>query len=73
MDPATLAFATMIGQLIVNDAIPLARQLVALVYKPDPTLADWMTLLDTAEAQVDASLAQLAKEGVKPVTLPATT
>lgn len=70
MDPATLAFATMIGQLIVNDAIPLARQLVSIAYKPAPTLADWMTLLDTAEAQVDASLAQLAAEGVKPVTLP---
>lgn len=66
MDPATLAFATLIGNLIVNDAIPLARKLIELIHKPDPTLADWLALLDTAEAQVDTSLAQLAQEGIKP-------
>jgi len=70
MDPATLAFATLIGNLIVNDAIPLARKLVEIAHKPAPTLADWLALLDSAEQTVDASLAQLAAEGVKPQSTP---
>lgn len=70
MDPVTLSFAVTIAQLIIKDAIPLARKLVEIVHKPDPTLADWNALLDDAEGSAKATLAKLAAEGITPTSIP---
>ena len=66
MDPVTVAFATKIAELILTNAIPLARKLVEIVHKPDPTLADWNSLLDSAEVNAKSTLADLAASGITP-------
>lgn len=69
MNPAALALVAQLIPLITGGLIPLARQIIVLVHKPDPTLEDWNKMLDTAEVTAKSELAELAKKGIVPKTL----
>lgn len=66
MNPAALALIAQLIPLITGGLIPLARNIVELVHKPEPTLADWNSMLDAAEKTAKETLAELAKKGIVP-------